>query len=151
MKRLSSVLFIILSAIIVLSCSKEKILTKRLEGKWDIDVYSKTVYGNGTPVPPPESGSVGNAGKFEFFSDGKGQFNINRNLGQDTYTGFDEFVWTNTGETVSIRTPSGMTKKFDVTTNKKSKMVWERSQVYYYAEGQSGVNYTMEERLTLVK
>ncbi|MCF8372450.1 MAG: hypothetical protein K9H64_12550 [Bacteroidales bacterium] len=151
MKRLHSVLFILLSAIILVSCSKEKILSKRLEGMWDIDVYQKIVYGDGTPLPPPESGTAGNAGKFEFFSDGKGQFNVIKDLGQDMYFGEDDFLWTNTSESVSIRTTTGGTKKFEVVTNKKDKMVWERTQIYSYSGGQHGVSYTMEERITLLK
>ncbi len=151
MKRLQSVLLLIMSAIILVSCSKEKILAKRLEGMWSIDVYQKSVYGNGTPVPPPESATAGNAGNFEFFSNGEGQFNVVKNLGKDTYYGEGDFHWTNTGNTVSIRAVSGGTKKFDVVTNKKDKMVWERTQIYYYPDGEQGVNYTMEERITLVK
>ena len=151
MKRTQSVLLLLLSALLLISCSKEKILAKRLEGMWTIDVYQKSVYGNGTPVPFPESNSASNAGKFEFFDDGKGQFNLTKDLGQDTFQDEGTFLWTNTGNSVSIRIDGGFTKKFDVVTNKKDKMVWERSQVYYYSEGESGVNYTMDERLTLVK
>ncbi|MEA3445095.1 MAG: hypothetical protein U9R19_10265 [Bacteroidota bacterium] len=150
MKRAQTGIILILSAIILLSCSKEKQIARRLEGMWQVDIYQKSVYGNGSPVIT-ESGSAGNAGSFEFFSNGEGQYNIIKDLGDNMYYGDDEFLWTNTSETISIRTNSGLTKKFDVVENKTDKMIFERSQVYYFSDGEQGVSYTMDERITLVK
>ena len=151
MKSFRLIGLLLISTFVLTSCSKEKILAKRLEGMWTIDVYQKVVYGDGTPVPFPESNSAGNAGKMEFWDDGTGQYNVVKDLGQDMWYGEGEFDWTNTSETVSIRSTTGSTKKFDVVTNKKNKQVWERSQIYYFSDGEPGVKYTLEERITLVK
>ncbi len=150
MKRVQTIAMLLLLSLVISSCSKQKQIARRLEGMWQVDVYQKTVYGDGNPILA-ESGSAGNAGTFEFFDDGKGKYNILKNLGNNMFYGDEEFVWTNTSDAVSIRTNSGATKKFDVITNKNDKMVFERSQPYPYGGGQPGVAYTMDERITLVK
>ena len=104
------------------SCSKENRIARRLEGMWSIDVYQKTVYGDNSPVFS-ESSSVNNAGTFEFNDDGTGMYNILKNLGTNTYTGDAEFLWTNTSETVSIKTTSG-TNTYELLESKSDKMVW---------------------------
>ena len=117
-KILTLTLSIAMMAILFTSCSKEKTLSKRLEGTWTIDKIDGTITpaggGAGTPI------SFTQAGTFTFKDDGTGSNSIVI-LGQ---TNNSTFNWTNTATTVTI-TESGQTPiVLTVTTNEKTKQVW---------------------------
>ncbi len=150
MKNLISIALVIILGLSLNSCSKEKLISKRLVGKWQIDIYQKTVYGDGSPVLS-ESNSFNTAGDFEFNEDGNGRYNILKDLGEGVYFGDAEFQWTNTATTLSIRTNSG-TNTFQFVENTKDKMIVEREVKNFYFPGSDhDVTYEMDERITLIK
>lgn len=150
MNKIFSISLLIIFGIVISSCSKQSLIERRLEGTWQIDVYQKTVYGDGVPVLS-ESGSNNMVGTFIFDADGKGLYNILKNLGEGTYFGDAEFLWTNTSTTVSIRTNTG-TNVFTIETNTKDEMVFEREvKSFYFPDNDHEVYYEMIERITLVK
>jgi len=150
MNKILSISILIIFGIIISSCSKQSLIERRLVGTWQVDVYQKTVYGDGDPVLS-ESGSFNMVGTFIFESDGKGMYNILKNLGEGTYTGDAEFIWTNTESTLSIRTNTG-TNVFTFVKNDKDEMIFEREvKSFYFPENDHEVYYEMIERITLVK
>ncbi len=150
MKNIISISLIIIMGLSLNSCSKEKLISRRVKGFWTIDVYQKSVYGDGSPILS-ESNSFNTAGSFEFDGDGNGRFNILKDLGEGTYFGNSEFQWTNTDETISIRTSSG-TKTFQIIEGEKDRMVFEREvKNFYFSGNDHDVVYEMDERITLIK
>jgi hypothetical protein len=143
-------LFVIFGGLLMAGCSKEYILSKRLEGKWKVIIYQKTVYAQGMPVLD-QSNSVDSAGTFEFFDSGKGKYIILKNLGEGTYTGNGDFTWTNTADILSIKI-NNLTEKFQVITNTKSKIeLLSEDTDFSFSGSTPGVLYSMEERILLRK
>lgn len=138
----------LISMLILSGCSKEKQLSNRLEGRWSISVYQKTVYAEGEPVME-ESNSYENAGTFEFLKNGTGLFNILVDLGEGTYTDNGDFTWTNTADVLSIKY-NGFIEKFDVIKNSKNEIeIMSYDADFYFTNSEPGILYTMEERIVL--
>jgi hypothetical protein len=115
---LSTAILLMLSA-----CSKEKQLTKRLEGTWNIDKYEGTYTSGGQTYPDVAT----NAGSFTFKEGGTGNA-VLKIVGSSDET-FD-FTWSVNEETLTITETGEDPITFEVQTNEKTKQVWYNSTTY---------------------
>jgi hypothetical protein len=148
MRFTKSVLFFLV--IIFSGCSKEQLLESRLQGTWKIDIYTKTIYQDNTPLLS-ESSSFSDVGTFEFKSNGKGSYNLVKDLGYGAYSGYGEFTWTNTASSVTIY-QTGSNKIFQVVTNSSNRIELEHIVENFYLPGHSSeFHYSLDEFISLVK
>lgn len=116
--------FITLSALLIAvaftfsGCSKEKALTKRLVGTWNIDKYDGTITDAGGGLATPFSFS--NVGTYTFKDDNTGSYSFVILGTTDNGT----INWTNTENTVTITESGEPTLIYTVTTNEKTRQVW---------------------------
>jgi hypothetical protein len=149
MKNRLIFLFSVVS-LLTLSCSKEKILEKRLEGRWLVSVYQKNVYTETTPVLS-KSLSFSSAGNINFNSNGSGTYHFVYDFQESCFDLDGTFDWDNTADEVIFRESTG-TKTYDVTKNTSSEIVLERTvKPFYYSGMDPDSEYYMTERLKLKK
>ena len=136
---------IILSTILVLSCSKTTKLANRLEGTWNIDAHEYSNSGNQTKTD-------NNTGNFVFKSDGSGLLTTVSSAGNFTNTSVVSFYWNNTGSSITLFMNGGE-KHYLVTTNESKKQVWEEVYTTSNSSSSGGSATTTSEvdRLTLSK
>jgi hypothetical protein len=119
MRKFSS--FIILAtSVLLVSCSAEQKLKRRITGQWTIASYSEqNVTGN--------DGTSENVGTINFERNGKGSKKITgipwrRSLSEGT-----DFRWQNSANTVTIfdQSTSIFAKSWIITVNKKKRQEWK--------------------------
>ena len=121
--------FAVLAIILFVSCSKQVLLEKRLDGKWNIDslVYDELING---VINPSSKVSYNYAGVVLL------ERNKKTNTGSFTYTvlGSTGFLtiteWTNTEDKLTIVETDGTyseTKVYDIITNSSNRQVWKTS------------------------
>ncbi|MES2838219.1 MAG: hypothetical protein V4667_11890 [Bacteroidota bacterium] len=118
MKKLVVLLF---AATMLLACSKEKKLARRLDGIWTV-TEMKSTFGS-------VSYSVANPGTIEFKKDGTGKNNFSYlDPSGDKVNDSESFKWTNTENTVTINGNSnssfGSTTVWTVDNNEKKEQKW---------------------------
>lgn len=122
-----SIALLFVLAIAVSSCSKEKKLTKRLDGTWNIDEVTYRDYEDGALDPFFGSFTFPNAGTITLNKDNTGSITFSL-PGIDPSTA-QILDWSNTETTVQIisREPNSTvndTMVFDVVVNEKNKQEW---------------------------
>ena len=151
MKTGIKILTLLLTVLVLTSCSDEKKLAKNLEGLWDISVYQKSVFMNGNVPDLDNSDSKENAGTIEFLENGKGKYNVLYDLGAGTFFDNGDFTWTNGASEVTLKYGS-ITETFEVIKNSKDKMeLIHMDSDFYFEDSEPGVIYSMEESLVLEK
>lgn len=135
---------LLLSTILVISCSKTKTLASRLEGTWNIDTR-ETINGAQQKSDP-------NIGTFEFKSDGTGILTIKTVYNNYTNTSVNTFYWSNTASTLTLIMGNSI-KYFQVLTNESKKQVWEESFTNTNSSSSGGTptTTTNSEKYTLSK
>lgn len=135
---------LLLSTILVISCSKTKTLASRLEGTWNIDTR-ETINGAQQKSDP-------NIGTFEFKSDGTGILTIKTVYNNYTNTSVNTFYWSNTAITLTLIMGNSI-KYFQVLTNESKKQVWEESFTNTNSSSSGGTptTTTNSEKYTLSK
>jgi len=125
LKTMKRHLYLLTTAVVFIfaSCSKEKQITKRLEGTWNIDKYEGSYTSGGQTFPDVAT----NAGTLTFNEGGTGNAKI-KILG----TTDDEFnfTWKVEDEKITF-TPIGEDPiTYEIQTNEKTKQVWYNSTTY---------------------
>jgi ribosomal protein S4E len=126
MKKMTFSILVIASAIFLTSCNKEKQLSRRLEGVWNLDKIEYTDAEDAT-----WSYSLTNAGTIEFNEDKSGKFNYSYTVNGETYKNSESFKWENTEETVIITGSSNSGDKeriFTVDENDRKQQVWSNTE-----------------------
>lgn len=118
-------LYLLTAAVVLLitSCSKEKQITKRLEGTWNIDKYEGTYTSGGQTFPDVAS----DAGTFTFVEGGTGSAVIK--IVGSTDNNFN-FTWKVTDEKITITETGEDPYTYEIQTNEKTKQVWYNSTTY---------------------
>lgn len=118
-------LYLLTAAVVLLitSCSKEKQITKRLEGSWNIDKWEGTYTSGGQTFPDVAS----DAGTFTFVEGGT--CNAVIKIVGSTDDNFN-FTWKVEDEKLTITETGEDPITFEVQTNEKTKQVWYNSTTY---------------------
>ncbi len=124
-KTMKKHLYLLTVAVVLLitSCSKEKQLTKRLEGTWNIDKYEGTYTSGGQTFPDVAT----NAGTFTFVEGGTGNAEIK--IVGTTDEKFN-FIWKVEDEKITITETGEDPITFEIQTNEKTQQVWYNSTTY---------------------
>lgn len=88
---------LLLATLALTACNKEKRLTNRLEGTWNLDEYTEVVSNS--------SETTNNAGSITFSEDGTGSVTFTSGSSPTTL----EFTWTNTADVVEITVDDDVT------------------------------------------
>jgi len=126
-KLFKSISLLFVLAIVLSSCSKEKKLTKRLDGTWNIDELTYREYEDGVLDPFFGSFTFPNAGTITLNKDNTGS--ITSNLPGIDPTTVQIVDWSNTETTVQIvsreiNATVNDTVVFEVVVNEKKKQEW---------------------------
>jgi hypothetical protein len=107
---------------LLISCSAEKKLAKRLVGEWNIVTYSEQFN-----VTAASEVTLTNIGKLTLDRDGTGDKSIHFSLMSRTVTDTLQFRWSNTVDQVTIMgsEESMFTKTWLVMSDKKKEQVWK--------------------------
>ena len=118
MKKLS-ILPILISTVLLFSCSAEQKLKKRITGEWNVAAYTEqNVEG--------EDGTVDNAGTMSFYKNGKGVKNITGIPWRRNFNEGREFRWQNSANTVTLFDKNSIfAKSWIITINKKKRQEWK--------------------------
>jgi hypothetical protein len=119
MRRLSTLL-LFTAAILLVSCSAEQKLKRRITGEWTIASYTEqNVSGN--------DGTSENVGRISFEKNGKGTKKITGIPWRRGLTEGTDFRWQNSANTITIfdQNSSIFAKSWIITVNKKSRQEWK--------------------------
>lgn len=116
--KTSMVAIVVAFMAIAAGCSKARVLSKRLDGTWNVTKYEGTSSATGISGTFPFAYT--NIGTITFKSDNTGSYSYTIAGSKLNST----FTWDNTGTSVTITEPNKTPVAFTVTTNEKTNQVW---------------------------
>ncbi len=155
MKRI--LVLLIATAFVAFSCSKDKKLSKRIDGDWNIAKldYSGSVPIPGAPFPFPVNSTASNAGSMTFKdSDKTCTYSIKFTpvipgfgitLPEVAFEGSGKY--TNDDETVTITNTDGQVLVFNIEVNEKTKQVWNTTSNFEFT-GLGQIPVTLKAEMT---
>jgi len=110
---------ILISTLLLFSCSAEQKLKRRITGEWNVAAYTEqNVEG--------EDGTVDNAGTMSFYKNGKGVKNITGISWIRNFKEGREFRWQNSANTVTLFDKNSIfAKSWIITVNKQKRQEWK--------------------------
>jgi hypothetical protein len=119
MKHKLPVLPILISSLLLFSCTAEQKLKRRITGDWNVASYTEQNVDG-------EDGTIDNAGTMSFYKNGKGAKNITGIPWKRNFNEGREFRWQNSANTVTLFDKSSIfAKSWIITLNKKKRQEWK--------------------------
>jgi PBP1b-binding outer membrane lipoprotein LpoB len=118
MKKLSA-LPVLISTVLLFSCSAEKKLKRRITGEWTAASYTEQNVN-------AEDGTSENVGTMTFYRNGKGTKNITGIPWRRNFSEGRDFRWQNSANTVTIFDQNSIfAKSWIITVNRRSRQEWK--------------------------
>ncbi|RYY18213.1 MAG: hypothetical protein EOO04_24470 [Chitinophagaceae bacterium] len=119
LKRRLAIIPLMISTVLLFSCSAEQKLKRRVTGEWNVASYTEQNVDG-------EDGTVDNAGTLTFYKNGKGTKNITGIPWRRNFSEGREFRWQNSANTVTLFDKSSIfAKSWIITVNKKNRQEWK--------------------------